>query len=69
MTKSELAAGPIPVRIHRKNSLHLTSSVRQTETYYALKPRRAGEHMAASVIPLRITLCVCFCVCVWSLEQ
>lgn len=41
-----------------KNSLQLTLSMRQIETYYAVKLRRAGEHMAHSVIPGRINVCV-----------
>lgn len=65
MTEWELAAGPIPLRIHRKNPLQLTSRLWQTHTYYALKLRRAGEHMAASLIPLRqcafVSVCVCVC--------
>lgn len=69
MTEWELAAGPIPLRIHRKNPLQLTSRLWQTHTYYALKLRRAGEHMAASLIPLRQCAFVSVCVCVWSLQR
>lgn len=73
MSKLELAAGPIPQRIHRKKKkwLQLTSSMWQIETYYALKLRRAGERLASSGNLGSITECVCVRTCerVWSLQR